>query len=89
MFNILNHPNFGPPANTFGASGFGISNQILGKASTAITWAAALLVRCTKSGVRAQSSLLLSLYFERFVVEAGYGTLYGTPGKISLKTTGK
>jgi hypothetical protein len=29
MFNILNHPNFGPPANTFGVSGFGISNQIL------------------------------------------------------------
>jgi hypothetical protein len=29
MLNILNHPNFGPPANTFGASGFGISNQIL------------------------------------------------------------
>jgi hypothetical protein len=29
MFNLLNHPNFGPPANTFGASGFGISNQIL------------------------------------------------------------
>jgi Carboxypeptidase regulatory-like domain/TonB dependent receptor len=29
MFNVLNHPNFGPPANTFGASGFGISNQIL------------------------------------------------------------
>jgi hypothetical protein len=31
MFNILNHPKFGPPANTFGASGFGISNQILAK----------------------------------------------------------
>jgi hypothetical protein len=29
MFNILNHPNFGPPANQFGASGFGVSNQIL------------------------------------------------------------
>jgi hypothetical protein len=29
MFNILNHPNFGPPADTFGVSGFGISNQIL------------------------------------------------------------
>ena len=29
MFNILNHPNFGPPANTFGRSGFGISNAIL------------------------------------------------------------
>jgi len=23
------------------------------------------------------------------VVEAGYGTLYGTPGETSLKTTGK
>jgi hypothetical protein len=32
MFNILNHPNFGPPANTFGESGFGISNQILAQA---------------------------------------------------------
>jgi hypothetical protein len=29
MFNIPNHPNFGPPANTFGRSGFGISNAIL------------------------------------------------------------
>jgi len=29
MFNLLNHPNFGPPLNTTGVSGFGISNQIL------------------------------------------------------------
>ena len=29
LFNLLNHPNFGPPANVFGQSGFGISNQIL------------------------------------------------------------
>ena len=29
LFNVLNHPNFGPPANLFGASGFGVSNQIL------------------------------------------------------------
>ena len=29
LFNILNHPNFGPPSNLFGASGFGLSNQIL------------------------------------------------------------
>jgi hypothetical protein len=29
MFNVLNHPNFGPPANTFGSPGFGISNQTL------------------------------------------------------------
>jgi hypothetical protein len=29
IFNVLNHPNFGPPVNTTGVSGFGISNQIL------------------------------------------------------------
>lgn len=29
LFNVLNHPNFGPPANLFGVSGFGLSNQIL------------------------------------------------------------
>lgn len=29
MFNVLNHPNFGPPANLYGISGFGLSNQIL------------------------------------------------------------
>jgi len=29
MFNLLNHPNFGPPLNTTGVSGFGISNQLL------------------------------------------------------------
>jgi hypothetical protein len=29
LFNLLNHPNFGPPSNLFGASGFGLSNQIL------------------------------------------------------------
>jgi len=29
LFNVLNHPNFGPPSNLFGASGFGQSNQIL------------------------------------------------------------
>ena len=29
MFNVLNHPNFGPPNSEFGASGFGISTQML------------------------------------------------------------
>ena len=28
-FNLLNHPNFGPPSNSFGASGFGLSTQTL------------------------------------------------------------
>jgi hypothetical protein len=31
MFNILNHPNFGPPSNQFGAGGFGVSTQTLGQ----------------------------------------------------------
>jgi hypothetical protein len=30
MFNLLNHPNFGPEFNQFGSSGFGISTQMLG-----------------------------------------------------------
>jgi hypothetical protein len=29
FFNILNHPNFGPPSGSFGVGGFGLSNQIL------------------------------------------------------------
>jgi hypothetical protein len=29
MFNVLNHPNFGPPNNQFGEGGFGISSQML------------------------------------------------------------
>lgn len=29
MFNILNHPNFGPPLNQFGQSGFGLAQQTL------------------------------------------------------------
>ena len=29
MFNLLNHPNFGPPMALFGAGGFGISTQTL------------------------------------------------------------
>jgi hypothetical protein len=29
MFNLLNHPNFGPPYPFFGGSGFGLSNQTL------------------------------------------------------------
>jgi hypothetical protein len=29
MFNVLNHPNFGPPNVNFGASAFGISTQTL------------------------------------------------------------
>jgi len=32
MFNVLNHPNFGPPSGSFGsASGFGLSSQTLGQ----------------------------------------------------------
>jgi TonB dependent receptor len=29
MFNILNHPNFGPPKSQFGEAGFGLSTQTL------------------------------------------------------------
>jgi outer membrane receptor protein involved in Fe transport len=29
MFNVLNHPNFGPPNGQFGTGGFGLSNQTL------------------------------------------------------------
>jgi len=29
LFNILNHPNFGPPSNFFGESGFGTATQML------------------------------------------------------------
>ncbi len=29
VFNVLNHPNFGPPSNQFGAGGFGLSTQTL------------------------------------------------------------
>ena len=33
MFNVLNHPNFGPPCGTFGPSAcaFGVSTQMLGR----------------------------------------------------------
>jgi hypothetical protein len=31
MFNVLNHPNFGPPSGTFGFGGFGLSTQMLGQ----------------------------------------------------------
>jgi len=29
MFNVLNHPNFGPPNNQFGGVGFGLANETL------------------------------------------------------------
>jgi hypothetical protein len=31
MFNVLNHPNFGPPSGLFGSGGFGVSTQMLGQ----------------------------------------------------------
>jgi hypothetical protein len=31
VFNLLNHPNFGPPNGQFGAGGFGLSTQTLGQ----------------------------------------------------------
>jgi hypothetical protein len=31
VFNLLNHPNFGPPNNAFDSQGFGISTQMLGQ----------------------------------------------------------
>jgi len=31
MFNVVNHPNFGPPLHNFGESGFGVSQQMLGR----------------------------------------------------------
>jgi len=29
MFNVLNHPNFGPPNGSFGSGGFGLATQML------------------------------------------------------------
>jgi len=34
MFNVLNHPNFGPPNALFGTSSFGVSSQMLGQSLT-------------------------------------------------------
>jgi hypothetical protein len=31
MFNVLNHPNFGPPNGQFGTGAFGLSTQMLGR----------------------------------------------------------
>jgi hypothetical protein len=31
LFNVVNHPNFGPPNNLFGTGGFGVSTQMLGR----------------------------------------------------------
>jgi hypothetical protein len=31
LFNVLNHPNFGPPSGQFGIGGFGTSSQMLGQ----------------------------------------------------------
>ena len=31
MFNVLNHPNLGPPFSQFGQGGFGLSTQLLGQ----------------------------------------------------------
>ena len=35
MFNVLNHPNFGPPGRFFGLGGFGVSAQTLGQSLSA------------------------------------------------------
>jgi hypothetical protein len=34
MFNVLNHPNFGPPNGGFGTNSFGVSSQMLGQSLT-------------------------------------------------------
>jgi hypothetical protein len=31
IFNLLNHPNFGPPNNGFGGADFGIATQMFGQ----------------------------------------------------------
>jgi hypothetical protein len=31
LFNVINHPNFGPPSGQFGLGGFGLSTQMLGQ----------------------------------------------------------
>jgi hypothetical protein len=31
MFNVLNHPNFGPPSGSFGRGGFGVASSMLGQ----------------------------------------------------------
>jgi hypothetical protein len=35
LFNVLNHPNFGPPSGQFGVGGFGTSSQMLGQSLSA------------------------------------------------------
>jgi hypothetical protein len=34
MFNVLNHPNFGPPSGELGVGGFGLSSEMLGRSLT-------------------------------------------------------
>ena len=36
MFNVLNHPNFGPPNAAFGTSSFGIANETLAQSLTGL-----------------------------------------------------
>jgi len=36
LFNVLNHPNFGPPNNQFGTGGFGVSNQSLSQSLSSL-----------------------------------------------------
>lgn len=35
LFNVLNHPNFGPPSGSFGSGGFGVATQMLGQSLNA------------------------------------------------------
>ncbi|MCU1302289.1 MAG: hypothetical protein JWQ87_2573 [Candidatus Sulfotelmatobacter sp.] len=37
MFNVMNHPNFGPPKADISSGGFGLSRQMLGQSLTAST----------------------------------------------------
>lgn len=37
LFNVLNHPNFGPPVNDIGAPNFGLSNQVLSQSLSPVS----------------------------------------------------
>jgi hypothetical protein len=55
-FNVLNHPNFGPPNNEFGGGGFGLSNQMLAQSLSQQTLGGGASILFIRSAVRGPSS---------------------------------
>jgi hypothetical protein len=63
LFNVLNHPDFGPPQSSFNITGFGVSHAMLGTSLSGLAAGAGAFNPLYQIGSPRSIQLALKLVF--------------------------